>query len=200
MSVIKKILFFSLLCLTLLGSALAAVNVNTASFDDLQTISGIGPRMASKIGVTGHAIVDPYVEPQFSGWDGAGFTKRHGEALHKVIYFDLVANRGIPAFSLTFDGGYSPGSIHSAGQLHAFMNQIAPVISRREFLADIGLASSSWSQIAAQPPWAWKNAVTKRHTSEFLGWAQYLRARLERQPPGRAGILPAAGRQTPPHR
>ena len=135
---------------------------------------GIGPRMASKIGVTGHAIVDPYVEPQFSGWDGAGFTKRHGEALHKVIYFDLVANRGIPAFSLTFDGGYSPGSIHSAGQLHAFMNQIAPVISRREFLADIGLASSSWSQIAAQPPWAWKNAVTKRHMSEFLGWAQYL--------------------------
>ena len=57
---------------------------------------GIGPRMASKIGVTGHAIVDPYVEPQYSGWDGAGFTKRHGESLHKVIYFDLIANRGIP--------------------------------------------------------------------------------------------------------
>ena len=135
---------------------------------------GIGPRMASKIGVTGHAIVDPYVEPQYSGWDGAGFTKRHGETLHKVIYFDLIANRGIPAFSLNFDGGYSPGSIHSAGNLHAFINQIAPVISNREYLADIGLASSSWSQIAAQPPWAWNQEVTKRHASEFLGWAQYL--------------------------
>ncbi len=135
---------------------------------------GIGPRMASKIGVTGHAIVDPYVEPQYSGWDGAGFTKRHGETLHKIIYFDLIANRGIPAFSLTFDGGYSPGSIHSAGNLHTFINQIAPVISKREYLADIGLASSSWSQIAAQPPWAWNQEVTKRHASEFLGWAQYL--------------------------
>ena len=135
---------------------------------------GIGPRMASKIGVTGHAIVDPYVEPQYSGWDGAGFTKRHGETLHKVIYFDLIANRGIPAFSLTFDGGLSPGSIHSAGNLHSFIHQISPVISKREYLADIGLASSSWSQIAAQPPWAWNQAVTKRHASEFLGWAQYL--------------------------
>jgi hypothetical protein len=135
---------------------------------------GIGPRMASKIGVTGHAIVDPYVEPQYSGWDGAGFTKRHGETLHKVIYFDLLANRGIPAFSLTFDGGYSPGSIHSAGNLHTFIQQIAPVISKREYLADIGLASSSWSQIAAQSPWAWNQEVTKRHASEFLGWAQYL--------------------------
>jgi hypothetical protein len=135
---------------------------------------GIGPRMASKIGVTGHASVDPYVEPQFSGWDGAGFTKRHGETLHKVIYFDLIANRGIPAFSLTFDGGYSPGSIHSAGNLHAFLKEIAPVISKREFLADVGLASSSWSQIAAQPPWAWNQEVTKRHASEFLGWSQYL--------------------------
>ena len=91
-----------------------------------------------------------------------------------MIYFDLVANRGIPAFSLTFDGGYSPGSIHSAGNLHAFLNEVAPVISQREYLADIGLASSSWSQIAAQPPWAWNHAVTKRHASEFLGWAQYL--------------------------
>ncbi len=135
---------------------------------------GIGPRMASKIGVTGHAIVDPYVEPQYSGWDGAGFTKRHGETLHKVIYFDLIANRGIPAFSLTFDGGYSPGSIHSAGNLHTFIQQIAPIISKREYLADIGLASSSWSQIAAQSPWAWNQEVTKRHASEFLGWAQYL--------------------------
>jgi len=135
---------------------------------------GIGPRMASKIGVTGHAIVDPYVEPQYSGWDGAGFTKRHGESLHKVIYFDLIANRGIPAFSLTFDGGFSPGSIHSAGNLHSFIHQIAPVISKREYLADIGVASSSWSQIAAQPPWAWNQAVTKRHASEFLGWTQYL--------------------------
>jgi hypothetical protein len=135
---------------------------------------GIGPRMAAKIGVTGHAIVDPYVEPQYSGWEGAGFTNRHGESLHKVIYFDLIANRGIPAFSLTFDGGFSPGSIHSAGNLHSFINQIAPVISKREYLADIGLASSSWSQIAAQPPWAWNQEVTKRHASEFLGWAQYL--------------------------
>lgn len=136
---------------------------------------GIGPRMASKIGVTGHAIVDPYVEPQYSGWSGGGFTNRHYETLHKVIYFDLVANRGIPAFALTWDGGYSPGSIHSAGQLHSFMNEVAPVISRRDYIADIGLAASAWSPIAAQPPFGgWQGEVTKRYLSEFLGWSQYL--------------------------
>jgi len=49
MSMIRKILFFSLMYLMLLGSALAAVNVNTASFDELQTISGIGPATAQRI-------------------------------------------------------------------------------------------------------------------------------------------------------
>ena len=135
---------------------------------------GIGARMAARIGVTGHAIVNPYVEQTSSGWDGAGFTNRRFETLHKVVFFDLVANRGIPAFALAFDGGYSPGSIHSAGNLHAFLHRVAPLVSKRDFLADIGLAGSSWSQIAAQPPWAWNNEVAKRHACEFLGWAQYL--------------------------
>jgi len=49
MSMIRKILFFSLVYLMLLGSAQAAVNVNTASFDELQTISGIGPATAQRI-------------------------------------------------------------------------------------------------------------------------------------------------------
>jgi hypothetical protein len=115
------------------------------------------------------------VEPQYSGWSGKDFDKRQYETLHKVIYFDLVANRGIPGFALTWEGGYSPGSIHSAGQLHAFMNEVAPVISKRDYLADIGLAASSWSQIAAQPLFGgWQDQVTKRYFSEFLGWSQYL--------------------------
>jgi hypothetical protein len=136
---------------------------------------GIGPRMASKIGTTGHAMVDPYVEKERSGWDGKGFTRRNGETLHKVIYFDLIANRGIPAFALNWDGAYSPGSVQSAGQLHAFINEVAPIISGRDYLADIGLAASSWSQIAAQPPFGgWKDEVAKRHFAEFLGWSQYL--------------------------
>ena len=136
---------------------------------------GIGPRMASKIGVTGHAMVDPYVQAKYSGWDGKGFTKRQYETLHKVIYFDLLANRGIPAFALTWDGGYSPGSVYSAGQLHAFLNEVAPVVSNREYLADIGLAASSWSTIAAQTPFGgWNDEVSKRHLAEFIGWAQHL--------------------------
>jgi competence protein ComEA len=46
---IKKILFFVFYWLMLSASALAAVNVNTASFDELQTISGIGPATAQRI-------------------------------------------------------------------------------------------------------------------------------------------------------
>ncbi len=46
---IKKILFFVFYLLMLSASALAAVNVNTASFDELQTISGIGPATAQRI-------------------------------------------------------------------------------------------------------------------------------------------------------
>ena len=138
---------------------------------------GLGPRMASKIGVTGHAMVSPYVEKQYSGWDGKGFTKRQYEALHKVITFDLLANRGIPAFALTWDGGYSPGSIDSAGQLHTFVNQVAPILSKRAYIADIGLASSSWSRVAAATPFAgWFHETSKRHFAEFVGWSQYLMA------------------------
>lgn len=65
--------------------------------------------------------------------------------------------------------------MHSAGQLHAFINKVAPLISGREYLADIGLAASSWSQITAQPPFGgWKQEVAKRHFAEFMGWSQYL--------------------------
>jgi len=49
MIAIRKITFFILSCLLLSVSALAAVNVNTASFDELQTIAGIGPATAQRI-------------------------------------------------------------------------------------------------------------------------------------------------------
>lgn len=49
MIAIRKIIFFVLSWLLLSVSALAAVNVNTASFDELQTISGIGPATAQRI-------------------------------------------------------------------------------------------------------------------------------------------------------
>jgi competence protein ComEA len=49
MIAIRKIIFFILSWLMLSASALAAVNVNTASFDESQTISGIGPATAQRI-------------------------------------------------------------------------------------------------------------------------------------------------------
>jgi competence protein ComEA len=49
MIAIRKITSFILSWLLLSVSALAAVNVNTASFDELQTISGIGPATAQRI-------------------------------------------------------------------------------------------------------------------------------------------------------
>ena len=59
--------------------------------------------------------------------------------------------------------------------MHAFLNQVAPVISKREYLADIGLACSSWSRIAAATPFGgWNHEVSKRHIAEFVGWSQYL--------------------------
>lgn len=88
--------------------------------------------------------------------------------LYKVDYFNHIANRGIPAFLLTFDGGCSLSSIHFAAILNSSINQIAPIISKREYLADIGLSSSSWSLTASQSPRAWNQEVTKRHASEFL--------------------------------
>jgi competence protein ComEA len=49
MIAIRKSIFFIFAWLLLSASALAAVNVNTASFDELQTISGIGPATAQRI-------------------------------------------------------------------------------------------------------------------------------------------------------
>jgi len=49
MIAIRKIIFFIMASLLMSAGALAAVNVNTASFDELQTISGIGPATAQRI-------------------------------------------------------------------------------------------------------------------------------------------------------
>lgn len=134
-----------------------------------QARPGIGPRMAVKISTTGHTMVNPYVEPQYCGWTGAGYTNRTFETLHKVIYFDLIANRGIPTFGLTFDGMYSPGSIYSAGNLHTFIKAKADLLSKRAYLADIGLAMNGWSKIAESTVFS---SINNR-AGEEVGWAEY---------------------------
>lgn len=134
-----------------------------------QARPGIGPRMAVKISTTGHAMVNPYVEPQYCGWDGAGYTNRTFETLHKVIYFDLIANRGIPTFALTFDGMFSPGSIYSAGQLHTFIKATTDLLSKRAYIADIGLAMSGWSKVAESTIFG----STNNRAGEEVGWAEY---------------------------
>jgi competence protein ComEA len=88
---IRKILFFSLMYLMLLGSALAAVNVNTASFDELQTISGIGPATAQR-------IVDERRKGPFKSLDDLqARVKGIGEArVRKMAAAGLTVGRAAP--------------------------------------------------------------------------------------------------------
>jgi hypothetical protein len=52
---------------------------------------------------------------------------------------------------------------------------VSPSVSKREYLAEVGLAGSGWSTVAAQTPFGgWNFENSRRYFMEFLGWAQFL--------------------------
>ena len=104
-----------------------------------------------------------YVKKNLSG-------KGH-EELHKVLAFDCLANRGLMDFNHWFLDNYSPGTPRSAGFVNGFINEQAPRISDRRYLADVGLVYSPWSDIATMTVWGPR---PEQFVQEYSGWATFL--------------------------
>jgi len=104
-----------------------------------------------------------YVEKSKSG-------KGH-ENLHKALAFDGLANRGLVEYGNWFLDGYSPGTAESAGFINRFIQANAPCLSRRDYLADIAIVHSAWSEIASCTV---SNPELDMFADEYAGWCQFL--------------------------
>jgi len=93
------------------------------------------------------------------------------EALHKILAFDCLANRGILDFGHRFLSGYSPGTAESALFINRFIRAVAPPISQRGYLADVGLVYCPWSGIASITV---ARFIPEMFFDEYAGWAKFL--------------------------
>lgn len=93
------------------------------------------------------------------------------EQLHKVLAFDCLANRGLLDFGHWYLDGYSPGTPQSAGFVNRFVRAHASLLGRRQYLADVAVVHSAWSEIASSTVF---NPVMDKFVDEYCGWCQYL--------------------------
>jgi hypothetical protein len=133
---------------------------------------GWSTRLASGYSRTGYSILHAYVDYAHTG---EGF-----EELHKVMHFDALANRAVLSFGYWYLDGYTPGTPESAGFVNTFTEAVSSLVSNRQYIADVGLVASGWSQIAAAPMSGQQkfgdsgSSAGERYLHEFVGWGKYL--------------------------
>ncbi|MEW6358623.1 MAG: beta-galactosidase trimerization domain-containing protein [Planctomycetota bacterium] len=93
------------------------------------------------------------------------------ENLHKVLAFDCLANRAILDFGQWFLDGYPPGTPESAGFVNRFIAANADLLSRRGYMADVGVVHSTWSEVASITPLRF---TAEGFTDEYAGWCHFL--------------------------
>ncbi|MBM4086910.1 MAG: hypothetical protein FJ272_19145, partial [Planctomycetes bacterium] len=124
---------------------------------------GYVARLGAAISDAGYCWPSLYVPKNLSG---AGH-----ENLHKVLALDCLANRGLLDFGHWFLDGYSPGTPESAGFVNRFIRRQAARLSRREYLADVAVVHSAWSEVASLTVF---HPVTEMFIDEYSGWCQFL--------------------------
>jgi hypothetical protein len=128
---------------------------------------GWASRVAAKLGNAGYAVPSTYVRKNMQG---PNFTE-----MHKVMQFDCLANRAVYDFGHWFLDGYSPGTPESAGFGNAFLKAARKDLTGRQYIADIALVWSAWSQMAAGVPGGHGiPQVQKMYMEEYVGWGDYL--------------------------
>lgn len=124
---------------------------------------GYVTRLGAAISAAGYCWPSIYVPKQLSGTGH--------ENLHKVLAFDCLANRGLLDYGHAYLDGYSPGTPQSAGFVNRFVNAHADRISRRKYLADVGLVFCPWTEAAATTVFS---SVPEMFFDEYAGWARAL--------------------------
>ncbi|MFV2067765.1 MAG: hypothetical protein ACC645_12395 [Pirellulales bacterium] len=124
---------------------------------------GYVTRLGAAISAAGYCWPSIYVPKELSGTGH--------ENLHKVLAFDCLANRGLLDYGHAYLDGYSPGTPDSAGFVNRFVKAHANRISRREYLADVGLVYCPWTEAVATTVFS---SVPEMFFDEYAGWATAL--------------------------
>lgn len=128
-----------------------------------QARSGYITRLAAALGRENYSVVSLYVPHDL-----------RGEA-HKNLYlaqgFEALGNRAVIDFGHQYLDMYSPGTPETAGLFNRFVEANRAALSRRDFVADIGIVYDQWAEIASST--ACQLDVTD-FFNEYAGWCDYM--------------------------
>lgn len=120
-------------------------------------------RLAAALGTQNYSIISLYVGHDLRGAEH--------ENLYLPLAFDCLSNRAILDYGYAYLDMYSPGTARTAGIFNRFVKRFKPELSRRGFLADIGLVYDQWAEVAATTAC---NADPLDFFNEYAGWCDFL--------------------------
>lgn len=91
--------------------------------------------------------------------------------LARVLYYQALANHAGP---MPLDGGRTAGTPVVDAAFFAFQRRLAPILGRRVPIEDVGLYSSSSSQLMEMLPGGFRDHADQPHSFSFWGWGTAL--------------------------
>lgn len=125
--------------------------------------SGYITRLASAIGKENYSVVSPYVSHDQRGEEFKNLYLAQG--------FEALGNRSVIDYGHQYLHMFSPGTPETAGIFNRFLDKHREALSRREFVADIGIVYDQWAEIAT-------STATQLDVNDFFneygGWCDYM--------------------------
>ncbi len=120
-------------------------------------------RLATAISNDNYSVVSLYVSYDLRG-------KGH-ENLYLAQGFEALANRSVMDFGHAYLDMYSPGTPRTAGIYNRFVKEYRRELSRRDFVADVGLVYDQWADVASSTA---ARLDVNDFFNEYAGWCDFL--------------------------
>jgi hypothetical protein len=128
-----------------------------------QARSGYISRLAAAVGKENWSVISLYVPHTLRGEDQ--------ENLYLAQGFEALGNRAVIDFGHQYLDMYSPGTAETAGQFNRFLDEHREALSRRDFVADIGIVYDQWAEAASLTAC---QVDPRDFFNEYAGWCDYM--------------------------
>ena len=125
--------------------------------------SGYITRLASAIGKEKYSAISLYVSHEQRG--------EKFKNLYLAQGFEALGNRAVIDYGHQYLHMFSPGTPETAGIFNRFLEEHREALSRREFVADIGIVYDQWAEIASQTAC---QLDVNEFFNEYGGWCDYM--------------------------
>jgi len=125
--------------------------------------SGYITRLASAIGNEKYSAVSLYVSHEQRG--------EKFKNLYLAQGFEALGNRAVIDYGHQYLHMFSPGTPETAGIFNRFLDKHRKALSRREFVADIGIVYDQWAEIAGSTAC---QLDVNEFFNEYGGWCDYM--------------------------